>query len=441
MNEEGKAAEETAVSVTDLAEAYAKIKEILAETPDLAGALESELNKIDSLLGGLEFDVNFAKSWDEALDGLKGFGPDLQSVADNWAAILRGDDIEIFGNVRADDPEFMKRWNAALTLFQEGAVNAFEQGGTSAAQAFVDAQVAEIQARNPELSLVDIYRIMGLPDDGSIQTLIQPTIDADNAAKAAAILDVLAGTGSADPRIAQIQVALITGEMTPEEALAASMQAYQDWLDDNPVTVPTTADTEGADGEVAGWRKNVEKEPAVVDLDADPAAAETTTKSFTDKPRTAGINLSILQLLIAEALLNAVARDRDAEIWTKLPNYTETERQLERLARNRDANIIVRTVQTGGGGGAPTVGGRAAPAMAPAAAGLMAADGDVATLAAPAPMTTLAATPLRVEVINQTPIPTPNITVQAAVIGNPHEVDRAVSKALRRHQRLNGTRR
>ena len=44
--------------------------------------------------------------------------------------------------------------------------------------------------------------------------------------------------------------------------------------------------------------------------------------------------------------------------------------------------------------------------------------------------------PIRITV----PAPAPSITIQAGVIGNRFDTDRAVTKALRRHRRLNGER-
>ena len=157
-------------------------------SPTSAGRWRANSTRSTTSSPGLKFDVDFQPALNEALDGLDSFGPDLQTLADEWANILEGKPIDIFGNVRADDAEFQAKMADLTNLFQEGVVNAFDQGGVEAANTFVQSTAAQIAA-STGLDIAEVYRIMGLPPDGSIDAIRQAERRRRGEADAMAILD------------------------------------------------------------------------------------------------------------------------------------------------------------------------------------------------------------------------------------------------------------
>ena len=143
-------------------------------------------------------------------------------------------------------------------------------------------------------------------------------------------------------------------------------------------------------------------------------------------------------------ILNGVAKPRTARINIDTqPDVFDVNHALDVAARNRTSTITINTVGGGGGGGG---------------AGGGPDDFGVDTLAAPGvtALTDVTVTPLAGDTIGAsyaTPVGYPggattststvthnHVTIQAAVIGSRFDVQRAVSKALRQAQRLNGTR-
>lgn len=463
---------DAAQQALDVADATDQITQALAETPDLAAAITDQFGKVNDILGGLEFDVNFQSSLDDALKGLHGFGPDLQTLADEWADILSGKDVTIFGNVRADDDEFQGKIQALTKVFQDGVTNAFGQGGVEAADTFVQSTAAQI-AKSTGLSIQDVYKIMGLPPDGSIDTIIQPAVDEAAATKAAAILDALAGI-SEDPRIAQIKVALLTDDIDPEiAALAAQLLAAdlgigvkpvvndtttqeeidraQAYLDSHPATVATTTDG-GAQTELAGvaafpWMTSVDVTTPNLgqrETDIDKATEDRVTTVFVPKSdslgqmktlidfvsrdRTTNLNAKADNAGAIGRILDAVARDRAAWYFAFVNEGSRqnADATLNNVARDRTAHIDVQTHNTvttttvGGGGAIPNV--------APTATGLAAAPAAAAPSAV-----TMRAAPVA-------PPATFNFTINTGVMGNHFDVERSVARALRRMSRINGRR-
>jgi hypothetical protein len=203
-------------------EATIDVGKVIAEVTDFAGAIETEFGKVDKVFDGLAFDVDFKPALNDALDDLSSFRPDFQTLADEWEDILSGRDVKIFGNVRADDDEFLELTAKVRELFQGGIVNEFEQGGVDAANTFAQSVAAQIAA-STGLDIAEVYRIMGLPPDGSITTLIEPEVDAQHADQARAILDSLAGVEGGEAREARIHVALETGQIDGDVAYIASL--------------------------------------------------------------------------------------------------------------------------------------------------------------------------------------------------------------------------
>lgn len=430
------------------AEAAATIGEALSETPDLAGALEAELNKVDKVFDGLEFDVNFEGALDEALDGLQGFGPDFQSLADNWASILNGVEVDIYGNVRADDAEFLEKVSNLRNLFQEGVVNEFEQGGLDAANAFVQS-TAQAIADATGLDISEVYKLMGVGPNGEVGVLIQPSIDEAASAQAAAILDALAGV-SDDPRIAALQIRMLTDPTyTPQQAAADATALAQEWANDNGLVIPTEADPAGAEAD-ADDISSATYDPLTVPSEVDKAGGETDVKEFLGvKREPIKFLISLLNIIDRRQALTDLAAPRTTSITISLANGNATDQELNRIARDRTSDIYVRTHNAGGGGGGGGGGGTgigpdlnsvetqafptvettategpalfAAP-MAAESAAFYSSGGGVATLAPP--------------VINETY----NVSISAGVIGNRFDVQRAVSKAMRSARRVNGKR-
>ena len=340
MRADSDALAEIAAAADDAREAIA---DILADVPDISGVLETELGAASDVLDGVRFDVNFDEALAGALEGLEGFGPDLQTLADEWANILGGADIDVLGNVSTDDAEALDKLSALGDLFREGVVREFGEGGTAAANEFART-TAEAIAAQTGLSLADVYKIMGLPADGTIDTLIRPEIDAAYADRARRIMDAIVAGTSGDPRFtartAQIQVLLETGEIEPEiAALVAQMRAAQlglaiypqvdeettqaeldeaqAILDNTPVPLTVEADLTEADNQMRGFMSRVRV--ARVGAEADPSVKRTDTDlSNVARSRTANIDsvpvAQLVQALLVNALLDHAARPRTANI-------------------------------------------------------------------------------------------------------------------------------
>ena len=131
----------------------------------------------------------------------------------------------------------------------------------------------------------------------------------------------------------------------------------------------------------------------------------------------------------ANAAIDKAAADETARI-TAEAETAQAARELDEIAARKRTAVIQATVayrenvRLGGGVGM-------SPAMAPAAVGPQA----TATIPVAVPAAALA--PITVKVPATI---TPTIVIQAGVVGNRFDTERAVTKALRRHRRLNGLR-
>lgn len=228
-----------------------------------------------------------------------------------------------------------------------------------------------------------------------------------------------------------------------------------------PAVIDTEADTAPAEEQIAATTD--EPRTATIGAEADTIAAASDLLDTADEPRTAlivaharvaGAAIDLDQVAerrdaainavaltgLAESELDGVAKPRTARV-TADASTGGAEAELNRVARNRTATITVRTVGGGGFGGgggpfgafatAPTPGGtpvgaRGFGAAAPRGAHLPSNDtGGGSTLVIE-------------RIVEQS---APSVTINAAVIGNRFDVERAVTKALNGHRRLNGTRR
>jgi hypothetical protein len=502
-------------------EAAIDVGKIIDEIPDIAGAIDTEFSKVDDIISGLKFDVDFQPAMNDAIRDLRSFDPDFQTLADNWQSILAGKPIDIFGNVRADDSKFLELFGNLSNLFHEGAVNAFQQGGTEAANTFVQSAAAQI-AQATGLSIEEVYRIMGLPPDGSITTLIEPEVDKQHADQARAILDSLAGVEGGEAREARIHVALETGQIDGDVAYIASLLLAHEALGINvapqladftptqiaeaqavidgsggtltvpvepdmssslwsnlfpappePITVPVIAEAPNLGdinkllNAVAEKKRRADilvkaDNAGTIDKILDDVADERTAHLFaqadnidptddtldtlampTEDGRLAHIFAQPDNVGPADAALDRLALRRIARILIDTdPNVSDLNRALDFAARNRTTTIRVNT--SGGvtaGGGGPTPGTLSAESFAVES---FSAPG-VSALAEVSSLGVEAATPVGVSgfatAVSSQPVVTHNhVTIQAAVIGSRFDVQRAVSKALRAAQRINGTR-
>jgi hypothetical protein len=415
---------------------------------------------------------------DDALDDLQGFEPDLQTVADRWAEILRGQPIDIFGNVRADDDEFMDRIGKLRDLFQEGVVNAFGQGGIDAANTFVQSTAAQIAA-STGLDISEVYRIMGLGPDGSVTALIEPEIDQTHADQARAILDALAGVGGGEEREARIHVALETGAIDGDIAFIASQLLAHEALG-IPIDLSdfTQEDIDKAQAFLDGqtWTASIEPEvspPAQnrTDQELNALAEERTATYTTEAPNAGDTNTELDNVgqglwsrlfpgggrtasYRTEApgagnlnrVLDAIARTRTAHINLDTnPDVFDLNHAIDYASRNRTTHITIVSHASGGassgGGGGPGPGTLSVGTLSagPTVSAFATEDVGVTPFAAPAvssfaaPVSVAAAAPTSTTVHN-------HVTISAAVIGSRFDVQRAVTKALRSAQRLNGAR-
>jgi hypothetical protein len=457
-------------------EAAISIGKVLDEIPDVAGALEAEFGKVDDIFSGLAFDVDFQPALDDALDDLNSFEPDLQTVADRWADILRGQPIDIFGNVRADDDEFMERIGKLRDLFQEGVVNAFGQGGIDAANTFVQSTAAQIAA-STGLDISEVYRIMGLGPDGSVTALIEPEIDQTHADQARAILDALAGVEGGEAREARIHVALETGAIDGDIAFIASQLLAHEALG-IPVDLSefSQADVDEAQAFLDGqtWTASIEPEvspPAQnrTDQELEELAAERTATYVTEAPGAGDTNTELdnvgkglwtslwggrgrVATYRTEApgasnlnkILDAIARTRTAQINLNTnPDVFDLNHAIDFASRDRTTHITLVSHAAGAssGGGTVGVGGASfAPTVASFAAPGVEATSDVGITPFAAPTVSSFAAPVSVTTAAPSTTVHNHVTISAAVIGSRFDVQRAVTKALRSAQRLNGAR-
>jgi hypothetical protein len=412
------------------------IGDVIDQVTDVPAALSTEFGKVNDLLAGLKFDVDFQPAMNKALDDLHGFKPDFQTLADQWANILAGKPIDIFGNVRADDAAFLDKVDALSKLFHDGAVNAFQQGGTDAANTFVQSTAAQIAASSG-LDISEVYRIMGLPSDGSITTLIEPEVEKQHADQAKSILDSLAGVAPGDQRVASIQVALETGQIDGDIAYVESLLVAQD------MGIPVSLDgIPQTDLDEAQRQLDSQDYTATITGEADTRDAQNQLDGVTQgwwgglwprSGRVATINTETPTAAASGHVLDAVAapsgRPRTATILVKAPDAGAVNDAIDHASRDRTTHITLVThsapVTQGAG---PGVGTSAAPGVTATAA----VGAATSTMLAPSPMVAVPAVPAHV--FNA------HVTINTGVIGNHFDVERTVSRALRRYQRVNGRR-
>ena len=108
------------------------------------------------------------------------------------------------------------------------------------------------------------------------------------------------------------------------------------------------------------------KRETTIDTNIATAIAAALLIAFITQPRTVTITADA-EVAVANLLLNLTARDRTADINVALPNLNQAERALNELARTRTQTTVVRTVGSGGSGGATTGGIGPGTSMMPVA--------------------------------------------------------------------------
>jgi hypothetical protein len=316
-------------------EASIEVGNVVGQVADVAGGLEAGFGKVSDAFSGLAFDINFQDELDDALDDLRGFEPDIQTVVDRYGDILSGRDIDILGNVRADDPEAIAKIQALQKLVQDGVVNAFEQGGVDAANTFVQSTAATIAA-SKGISIEEAYRLMGVPE-GEIALLIEPTVDAQHADQARAILDSLAGVEGGEAREARIHVALETGQIDGDVAYIASLLLAHEALGINvepQLKQFTPAQIAEAQAVLNGTTG--------VTVPVTPELSDTwfnTLWSTPPPPVPVPITLEVPDADAVDRLLDEVTADRRADINVKADNAGRIARILDAVADERFASI------------------------------------------------------------------------------------------------------
>lgn len=326
MREVGEAVRNSAQAFEDfqasVAAAGTEIGNIIrAGLPDLGAELASALDLGDGLLDNIKFEVDFENSFRDALDGLDNFRPDLQELADAIAAGITPD-IDIWGNFEPDDAEFLQKITELRDMIQGGIVQQFEQGGTDAANAFVQAQAAAI-AESTGLDIAEVYRILGLPADGSIETVIAPIIDQAKADQARAILDALAGIDGSQAqqdRIARIQVLLETGQIDGDIAnIAALLLAQQFGIAVSLDGIPQE-DIDAAQAQIDGIANTTRTVKFGVEIDDG-----------------AKDGLSVGQVI------DDLAQDRTVTTTIELANGKTFESEVDGLTESRTINVDIAT--------------------------------------------------------------------------------------------------
>ncbi|HSY39824.1 MAG TPA: hypothetical protein VLA79_09855, partial [Polyangia bacterium] len=190
---------------------------------------------------------------------------------------------------------------------QAKITEAFETGGSEAAQSTADGYVAQIVAAlGGKLSPDKVKELLGL---GDLSTTLKVALDQSTAAKVKTELQTLTGLqGGETPFTASIALALDAGKISPAAAQALVQSALgaagvnvpldpvtdptalaeagafmQSYIAGHPATLPVQGDTAGVQAAAAGAAADVAKTPATQPIDADTSKADAAAKGFVDK--------------------------------------------------------------------------------------------------------------------------------------------------------------
>jgi hypothetical protein len=434
LEEAAKAAQEYAEAIADAGAAIAAID--VDDIGNIAGALAEALDVGDATIDfqGVKADV------DDAITELQAYIDEHGAV--DWSALLDTSQIAA-GDL---DAELIGLAQAARDQLQEGIVAAFELGGAPAAQHFLDSFLPQLLAAG--LTKGEAFELLGLPDDGSLDVLLKPLIDAEAKADALAVLDAIAGVDPSNPIVAYLRIAVQQGDIEPQIAEIAALLLAQE------VGIPVELDPEIPQEAVDAAIAELEAAGVTVQLDVDPTTGERTVTTFTEEPRDTTVDVGadtdpatdtvdaftgvdrttgvyvIADTKDARAALDRTAADRVAEFFAKLNEGSRTfvDTALDNVARDRTADIFIvqhgRAVTTSG------------PTAEPAA--LTALTAGPTTLAAPT------TAPLSISPVTQTPTPASvsntTVNVRAGAFTSRFDIQRTVARALRQSQRLNGRR-
>ena len=288
----------------------------------------------------------------------------------------------------------------------------------SSLQGIPEEEVLNIRAEaqiDPQQALADLISYVQNVLHLDIPASLLPTIDPGAGAGARASLDDLAAGHTVE-----------FGPQVDPQANRSTNTTLDDTAEDRTATYNTeTPDADATNARLDGVATGIigriwpggRGRVATYHSETPDAAATSTTLDNVAKPRTANILVKANDAGAVNRMLNEVARDRTSNIFIVTHSTT-----------------VSSGGSTSGGGGGATPSGFAAPVETGRLAAF-AAPADTGVSSASTTASTLVLPTLGAPVTNNY-----SVSVNAAVIGNRFEVDRAVSKAVRRTQRINGRR-
>lgn len=449
--------EADAEAATAAAEAHDELAAAIGAAVDGMDTAESRSAAFATALervAGAASELTQAQEGIAFADNLRTLGDALGELGDTVNTVdLVPDDWGEFQNI----PDELRPVVDALAGFRDSVqselAQAFETGGATGVdrwanetrRAVEDTMAAagvEVRdaAGNYTAAAEQILSSLGLLPD-QVTTTVEVAVDQQQLAVLGEVTSALDDLPAA--KRAEIELAINGGD--PDEALRLINEHLLS-IGQEPIVLDVTATTDADDVDEAYDDATRDRDTEIDadtnadqaggDLDDAAADRETTISAnvrqqiiqglilgayldWVARPREARIDTELYGWATAAAVLNAVAKTRTAPVVVELPNYWTAEAALDRLARTRFSRIY--TTRSSGGMTPTAAEATALTADAELAATPMA----VATLEAPAAAQTV--------VVDQRPI---NVSVNAAVIGSTYAVQRAVSGALARAERL-----
>lgn len=382
-------AEELAAAEREAAEAAVEHAIKVADTEraliDMASAFDAMGSRGDAL--SALFDLG------NAPEDAAGRVRDLQIAIDGLDDALADVDVGavLSGDVSADS--FLDAIDGIRPQIQAAITDAFAAGGPEAGTAMANSYIDQVTAElGGKLTREQVAQLLGLEN---IEAVVGVAVEMSDIDKARRQLALLTGITGETEYSATIALALDAGTITGAQAqtlvqaqlgnagveipaalavptTSAALAEANAALAGTPATMPTRADPSGAAADVEGFADSEHPE-ATVDVLADPGQAERDVDDFTSERRStdpvkvdantaAAITTMLLLKVLATALqpvvtvtantfpaalaMLAVSQPRTATINASVPNAGAVDRQLDNIARNRNAVINVTTVNT-----------------------------------------------------------------------------------------------
>jgi hypothetical protein len=217
---------------------------------------------------------------------------------------ISGKDIKL-GTVKAD--ELLDSIDSLRPQIQGKVVEAFSAGGPEAATAMANSYVDRVTAElGGKLTRDEVAKLLGLDNIEATVAVAIEMSDIENAKRQLAILTGLKGetpytasialaldagtiTGAQAQTLVQAQLGDAGVEIPAELAKPNTPQAVREadaaLRAGKPVTMPTEADTSGAEGDVAGFKRETERDTVTAPVDADTGDAEGEAEDFRRRTR------------------------------------------------------------------------------------------------------------------------------------------------------------